>query len=331
MPKNNMGIRDIAKLAGVSVATVSRVINTPELATPATREKVRAIIREHHYIPNLTARNLYAKESNSFALFVYDLENPFFIALVKELHKIAFRDKRTFLICDTENNEEKEREYFRYCEGIRTKGVIFTEGEDNPIFHMETNQRIAIMDRSHSPKHSCVRSDNRAGMFTLVDYLYNLNHRTFGFAGLNDEMFSCSDRRDAFVEALRERGIEIPEENFFRGGMNPYTGVHAVDYFCTLKNRPTAIVCANDQVAQGVVMRANQMGVKIPEDFSVVGFDGCIPDYFTPKITTVRQNIPEIAANLYDCIFGEDSLPAEHVVDVRLEIGDSCARAVPRV
>ncbi len=195
MHKDNLGIREIAKIAGVSVATVSRVINTPDKTAPATREKVRAVIERYQYVPNLTARDMYGKDSNSFALFVYDLENPFFISLIKELHKIALQHKRTLLICDTESDAAKEREYFLYCKGIRVQGIIVTEGYENFFSNDTTNYRIAVMDRKGGPHYSCVRSDNRSGVITLVDYLYNLNHRRFGFAGLTDNIFSCAERK----------------------------------------------------------------------------------------------------------------------------------------
>ena len=326
MSDHRIGIRGIAKLAGVSVATVSRVINSPDKVSPATLDSVNHIINKYNYIPNLNARNLYAKESNSFALFVYDLENPFFIALVKELNKIAFKHKRTLLICDTENNADKEREYFLYCQGIRTRGIIVTEGYINTVFYSESNQRIAILDRHDGIKGSCVRSNHRAGIFSAVDYLYNLNHRKFAFAGYTSNFYSVAERRAAFIEALDARDIPINDNYIFEGSMTCQTGKKALDYFCSLSSPPTAIVCANDQVALGVFMRAQQIGIRIAEDLSIIGFDGCLPDYLNTKITTIRQDIPRIAAELFECIFSEDSTPHDSIVDVSLEVGDSCAR-----
>lgn len=326
MPKKNLGIRDIARLSGVSVATVSRVINTPEMTSDKVRERVNEIIEQYHYVPNLMARDLFAQTSKSFALFVYDLENPFFVSLVKELHKIAFEHKCTLLICDTETSAEKEMEYFRYCEGIRTKGIIFTEGFSSLHFLEKSTQTIAFLDRGVDTKYPVVRSDNGAGVSMLVDYLYNLNHRLFGFAGYAENTCSCADRCHAFLEALSARGITVSPEYIFYGDMTPNCGVRAMDYFFSLKDRPTAIVCANDQVARGFIARASKMGLCVPQDFSIVGFDGCNPEYFYPQITTIRQDIRKLAENLFDCIFGENEGPGVRVVDVSLVVGDSCRK-----
>lgn len=328
MTKKSIGIREVAALAGVSVATVSRVINTPELTAEETRQRVNAVIQQHHYVPNLVARGLYTQNSNSFALFVYDLENPFFIALVKELHKIAFERKCTLLICDTESSPEKEKEYFHYCEGIRTRGIIFTEGFQHPDFLRNTEQALAFLDRDVGTGYASVRSDNRSGISMLMDYLYNLGHRIFGFAGYSPSACSCAGRMEAFSETLRVRGLPSPPENVFCGPMTPDTGVRSLDYFCTLRERPTAVVCANDQVARGLIVRANKLGLSIPGDFSVVGFDGCAPDYFYPSITTIRQDVPSLARELFACVSGEylQNGPREHVVPVSLVIGDSCSK-----
>lgn len=327
MVKKNMGIREIAKMAGVSVATVSRVINTPELASGKMREKVSAVIEEYHYVPNLGARNLFAQTSNSIALFVYDLENPFFVALVKELNKIALERKCTLLICDTESDLEKEWDYLQYCEGIRTKGIIFTEGFNNNMFiKNNTHQTLVFLDRHVSSKFTTVKSDNKAGIAMLIDYLYNLGHRVFGFAGFNENVTSSIERRDAFTASLAEKDIYMSPEYIFRGDLIPDTGIKALDYFCLLKVPPTAIVCANDQIARGFIARANKMGMSVPDDFSVVGFDGCNPDYFYPKITTVRQDVHQIAIELFDSIFLDDYEPKERIIDVSFSIGDSCKK-----
>lgn len=329
MTKKRLGIRDIAKLAGVSVATVSRVINTPELTSEAVREKVSRIIEEYNYVPNITAGNLYSKNSNSFALFVYDLENPFFIALIKELHKIAFQKKCTLLICDTENSPEKEMEYFKYCEGIRTRGIIFTEGSSNSLSLEKSTQTFVFEDREISPQFSTVKSDNRKGISMAVDYLYNLDHRRIAFVGFDPEMNSGRERKEAYVDSLAEKGITPPDEYIFHGRMTPLTGVQALDYFSALKQPPTAVVCANDQIARGFILRASKMSLSVPGDFSVVGFDGCNPEFFYPAITTVQQNIPLIAQKLFECIFSENenAAPQSHMLDVSLVIGDSCRKA----
>ena len=102
-----LNIRDIAKLAGVSTATVSRVLNHPELTSPEIRARVQAIVQEHHYVPNQMVKSLFSHPADSIAVFVYDMANPFFIALIQELNRVAFDHKHALLICDTSNDIQK--------------------------------------------------------------------------------------------------------------------------------------------------------------------------------------------------------------------------------
>ena len=113
MDNNFLGIREIAQMANVSTATVSRVINHPEKCSEQTRKKVEKIIQENNYIPNETIKNIFSKSSNTIAIFIYDISNPFFTNLIMELNNICFKEHYTLLICDTENDIEKEKEYLK--------------------------------------------------------------------------------------------------------------------------------------------------------------------------------------------------------------------------
>lgn len=327
MNKKNIGIREIAQLAGVSVATVSRVINNTGNTSEETRERVNKIVKEYNYVPNIVAKNMYSSNSNSIAIFMLDLDNPFFIALIKALNSIAIENGYTLLICDSENCPEKEMEYLKYCQGIRTKGIIVTEGHSSS-FHKQNirNTNIVFHDRYISPEFSTVKSDNEKGVKMLIDYLYNLNHKQFAFVGWMPTIKSSLERKNAFEEALNDKGINVSDEYFFQGNLNMQTGVDAMDYFCSLSNRPTAIVCGNDQVAKGFITRAHMFNIKIPDDFSVVGFDGSSQDYFYPKITTIKQDVKTLAQKLFDCVISSDEEVQFHIVDVSMVIGDSCKK-----
>ncbi len=326
--RQHIGIRDIAKAAGVSVATVSRVLNTPEKTTQETRDKVNKVIKEYNYVPNMLVRDIYQKTSNCIAVFILDIEIPFFVQLIKELNNIAFENKYSLIVCNTENNPEKEKEYLRFCEGIRTKGIIFTEGHTKEVFSSPaSNQTLVFHDRYVGDGYSSVVADNVKGVKMLVDYLCNLGHTKFAFIGDNPLAISAQERKKAFLEALEQKGIEVPDEYIIKGDWRAQVGVNALDYICTLPDRPTAIVCSNDTIARGFIVRANKMGLRVPLDFSVVGFDGCSPEYFYPKITTVKQDVKKIAKNLFEAvILPSDSEPRHVTLDVKMEIGDSCHR-----
>ncbi len=323
--KKYFGIRDIAKIAGVSTATVSRVINSPNSTSEAVRKKVMEVIDEYNYVPNQMAKNLFSKTSNSIAIFVYDMENPFFTSLVKKLNNIAFKNKYTLLICDTENNIDKEREYLNYCKSIRTSGIILTEGVNYDLYSSDS-QTIACLDRSADTKFSTVRSDNVKGIRMLIDYLYNLNHRKIAFAGAMDEFQTATERKNSYISSLESHDIHINEDYIFTGHFNYETGVKALNYFWSLNEKPTAIVCANDQIAKGLIMEAYKLNISVPDDLSVVGFDGIVSPYFYPRITTIEQNIKKIAKSLFKAITSKTHTPVHDIIDVSIVIGESCKK-----
>jgi len=325
--KKYFGIRDIARIAGVSTATVSRVINHPDATSPEIREKVEAIIKEYNYVPNQMAKNLFSQESNSIAVFIYDVSNPFFTNLIKELNNIAFENKCTLIVCDTENNKEKEIQYLRYCQSIRCNKIILTEGVNYDLYKdLNNTQTIACLDRYSDRRFSTVTSDNYSGIKKLVDYLYNLNHRKIAFAGAIKDYNTANVRKQSYLDALESHHLKIRDDLvFFSDRFSYETGVKALDYFWSLNDRPTAVICANDQIAQGLIMRAYNLKISIPDDLSVAGFDGVDHQYFYPKITTIKQDIRKIAETLFKAVSvtTQESLLHE-IIDIEFIIGESC-------
>ncbi len=319
-----LGIRDIAKLAGVSVATVSRVMNSPELTSDETRRKVEAVIKSNNYTPNLLATSLFSKRSNAIALFILDIENPFYVALIKYLNAIALESKYTLLVCNTENDPELEKKYLEYCDSMRITGIIVTEGYSNTVhFKSLSERKIAFLERK-SKTHCVVSSDNDKAIRLLVDYFYNLNHRKIAFVGFDENISSMLNRKIAYTKYLEAKGLEIDEKYIFSGKFSTATGANAVDYFCSLSEKPSAVICANDQIARGFILRCNKIGLSIPNDFSVAGIDGYNNEYFHLDLTTIKQDIKRIAQLLFDCVTNDEDIVCDTVVDVSLSIGDTC-------
>lgn len=327
MAKIYLGIREIAKLSGVSVATVSRAINTPEKVSPQTLQQVQKVISEYNYTPNIQAKEIFSQQNRSIAIFVLDLNIPFFTELIRELSRISFNNNYTLLIFNTENDAKKEEAYLQYCLGTRTKGIIITEGSTLTLdISKIPKQNLVFHDRFISSEYSSVLCDNSKGIKQLVDYLYNLNHRNFAFIGESVDCTSIHERQLAFINALKEKDIDIPDCNIIRGDWTQRTGVIGFDKIYALSNKPTAIVCANDAIARGFITRANKLHSRIPEDFSIVGFDGVSHEYFYPHITTIKQNIKQIAKELFKSVTQERHQPRHIVLDVEMVIGDSCRR-----
>lgn len=329
MPSNGepyIGIRDIARLAGVSIATVSRVINHPEFTSPETRARVQAVIDEQHYVPNQTAKSLFTRASNSVALFVYDMSNPFFISLIQELNQVAFRYKHTLLICDTSNDAKKEQEYLDYCTAIRVKGIILTEGFDVVATSEGLRVPLVMFDRSGLKTWSSVQSDNVQSVVRAVNYLYNLNHRRIGCIAPDEGLLSISNRLEGYRQAAEHLKIYHPEYVFSQAlSLNVETGVQALNYFLSLPEPPTAIVCANDMIAHGVILRARELNITLPQDLSVIGFDGIDSPLFHDSLTTIRQNIPAIAETLFKLCLHPPDKPQRIIIPTEFIPGSTCS------
>lgn len=327
MPAKNISVREIARLTGFSISTVSRVLNNARNVSEETRAKIQRVINEYNYVPNISAKNLFSKHSRTVAIFILDIFNPFFASLVKELSAIAINNDYALFICDTENDPEIERKYINYCIGIRVKGVIFTEGNmTNITAYHDDSINFVFHDRFHASQASSVDCDNKKGIDLAVDYLYNLNHRRFAFVGYSENIMSACERRDAFIAALRKKGINISENNIIPGDLTFETGALALNAICALPEKPTAVICCNDQIAKGFIVKANSINMKIPEDFSVIGFDGVDNHLFYPKLTTVRQNVHHIAEKLFALATKAGREVEHHTIDVALDVRDSCQK-----
>lgn len=323
-------IREIAELAGVSTATVSRVLNTPEKTSEAVQDKVMHLVEKYNYVPNQMVKNIFSKTSTTIAVFVYDMNNPFFTSIIFALNRYAFAQGYHLIICDTENNPEREAEYLRYCQSTRVNSLILTEGASSKICELAANSTwITLLDRTFKDKdYPTVTSDSKLGIRTSIDYLENLNHSKIAFIAGPQQTQTGIHRLNAFTEYMKERKLPIPPEYIFRGDFSVKTGYNALEYFLSLKEKPTAIICSNDEIAKGVVFRANALGVIIPDNLSIIGFDGTSGDYFYPKLTTVSQDIEEIARLLmHEATEGKlNNSTTKHIVPVKLVIGDTCKR-----
>ncbi|GAB2046488.1 LacI family DNA-binding transcriptional regulator [Agathobaculum sp. TL06] len=325
--KTYLGIRDIARLAGVSIATVSRVLNDPKTTTEKSRKKVMDIVERYNYVPNIAAKNLYSGHSNSIALFVYDMTNPFYTQFIKYFNNIAMDNGYTVIIYDAEDSEEREKKFLEFCRGIRVAGIVYTAGSTRELIGgggEAFDFPIVVIDRKgFGDKASySVRANYYKGLSLLVGHIASLNHKEIGFITGPISIFSARERLNGFIDAMAERGLSIREEWIYRGNYKISGGLEAYDYFASLKDQPTAVIASNDRLAQGFILRANECGRRIPEDISICGFDGFLTDFY-PPITTVKQDLKLIAEAAFSKLIGRDEgmPPEELVTDVTLQIG----------
>ena len=324
-------IADIAKMANVSKATVSRVLNTPKIVNKAQRENILRIIDETGYIPNQFARKLGKSETAwGTALFVYDIINPYFAMIIRGLTGLAMKKGMPMFVFETLNNTEREVFYLKTLAHNKVSGVILTAGiSEEIVAKAKENFPVVIIDQ-HCPNLSIpeVASDNFNGARKAVEYLIRLNHRKIGFIAGPSSWITAKNRMDGYSAAMKKAGLEIREEFIFQGDFQIQPGREALRHFTSLNEWPTAIFASNDQMAIGFMNQAQIMNIRIPEDFSLIGFDGTPSSMqMRPKLTTIQQDVGSICNKsielLVKTIAGED-VADRYLIDTKMIIGDTC-------
>ena len=328
-------INDIARLAGVSKKTVSRIINHSPLVRPDTRARVEALMLEVGYVPDPMARGLAFRRSFLVGM-VYDNPTAQFIVNMQYGALDAMRDSGFELVvhpCDSESPD--------YIDGVRRfvqqqklHGVMLIPrvSEDQALADMLADigcryVRIAAVALDE-PERMVVTHD-RDGAAEAADYLQSLGHRDIALIAGPEGYRSAVERTAGFVEALAKRGIELPKARIIRAGYTFESGVAAAEKLLAGKRRPTAIFCGNDEMAAGVYRAALRSGISIPQQLSVIGYDDSpLASRLWPPLTSVRRSTRDTgriaAAMLLHDPKTATTAPPAHSVHPHLVVRDSC-------
>lgn len=314
---------------------MSRVLNNPGIVAEPLRSRIRSTVDRLGYRPNPFASRLGSKSGWGLALFVFDILNPFFARIVRKIGHLALEQRIPFTICDTENNEEKERLYLDYLLENRIGGVIFTEGmASSSITRARAHTEVVLIDRECGDEDiAVISSDNYRGARQAVEYLIQLNHERIGFVSGPTGWASAAARKRGYEDALTSAGIDGDPSLVFTGDLRFESGIAALDYFLSQPVWPTAIFCANDQMAFGVHSKATALNISIPGDISLVGFDD-IPVYslHNSVLTTVRQRTDELCERAFSVMLAKlrgesiDESDRAVVVPTELKIGNTCRK-----
>lgn len=334
--KTTITIRDVAKAAGVSVSTVSRVLNNKDDVALETYERIQGVIQRLGYTSSLAARSMRSHRTNVIGLIVADVEDPFSIQVMRGVNR-AITDIDYDLIVYTSGSikkpstAERERHYVSLLNGSITDGIIIVTPAATSF---STSAPVVAVDpNKESPNCPSVLSTNHAGAMAAMEYLIGLGHRRIGFIGGRPDLQSASRRRLGYVDALAEAGLSLDQTLIQVGDFTTETGRVCAQRLLAMAEPPTAIFAANDKSAIGVLEAAREVGLRIPEDLSVVGFDN-IPEagYLNPGLTTVDQFIERMGhmatEMLISLIEGKALDNAPYKIATQLVIRDSC-RAIP--
>lgn len=297
-------IRDVARLAGVSVATVSRALSNPEKVSPESLEKVHKAIAEVSYRPNMLARNFRSARAYAVVVLVPDIANPFYSLFIRALEDRAHQKGYAVLLGDTRGTPEREIEYIRRVETRLADGIVqlrpSSEKSQNNIPADVPCVNACGCEYTSGPS---IRIDNRGAAKSMVNYLISLGHRRIGvISGLKDNPHAI-DRLQGYKEALEEAGIPFEKDLIAEGDFTMWSGLNTAFQFCNMKNRPTAIFSMNDEMAIGAMQTLKNQGIRIPEDMSVTGFDDiAYAKYSDPSLTTISQPAEEMGKMAMDML-----------------------------
>jgi len=326
---------DVARKAGVSVMTVSRVINGQRNVRSQTREKVLEAIRELSYYPNAAARALNRNRANVIEVIIphedYFYSSEYFSELIFGVEKVI-HDSDYNLIFNT-YDPGKESDYAALYKQRKVDGLLIVApaGSDRTIakLHEEDIPFVLINGRGQDLDVSFVDVDNIKGAYLAVEYLYDLGHRRIGIITGNMLVINAQHRLKGYYDALSARGVQAPEDWIFRGNWSEESGYAGFSYFMGLKSPPSAIFCSNDLMAIGAIRAASDLEIQIPAVISIVGFDDIrLSSFVNPRLTTIRQPIDLVgkkaAEILLTLLRGEQGGPYREVLDPELIVRRSC-------
>ena len=305
-----MDIRDVARRAKVSTATVSRTVNHVPTVDAQLAKRVWKAIAELGYYPNRQARALVSGRSHVFGLIVSEITNPFFPEIVQTFETLAVEQKYEILLTSTIHDPKRmELAVRRMIEG-RVDGVaILTFGmEDELLEHLRfRNLPLVFVDVGpKAPRISNIRVDYSHGIRQAVQHLAALRHKRIGFITGPLKLRSAIARKDAFEVSMREIGLPVKPEFIIEGDHRLEGGKRALQEVYKLREQPTALLCSNDMTAIGVMRQAFELGIGVPQELSVVGFDDTrLADFMIPPLTTVQMSQTELATLAFNALLKE--------------------------
>ncbi|NVC93781.1 substrate-binding domain-containing protein [Vibrio natriegens] len=293
-------IKDVAKEAGVSVATVSRVINKSPKASQNSIDAVTLAMRELGYRPNAAARALVSQSTNTIGVLVGDVSDPFFGTLVKSVDNVARENGKHILIGNGYHNADDERRALDLLVNSRCDAlVIHAKGlsDEELIAYAQEVKGMVLINR-HIPElaERCISLDNRKGAFLATEYLIRHGHRKIACIASSHDIEDTYERLQGYQNALKEHGIELSKSYVEYGEPNSDGGEVAMTNLLTKSLEITGIVAYNDYMAAGALATLDQNGFEVPQQVSMVGFDdGLIARFVHPSLTTIRYPIEMMA------------------------------------
>ena len=303
---NKVTIKDIAKKAGVSTATVSHVINKTRYVSDELKVKVYKVMEDADYHPNVMAGSLRRKKTRTIGLIVPDNANPVYAELAKAIENILFSYDFSLMLCNSEHNLTKELQYIKVLRAKRVDGIIVIPAgsqADHINKLVESGLPIVTLDRpvSHLLADT-VLIDHFQGIFDATEYVIGLGHERIAYIDKPFDLPHKFARLKGYQKALKNHGIPMDERLYTKGGVCFADGARAMKTLLFAKPLPTAVLAFDDIIAMGALRTIQDHGLKVPDDISLIGFDDMpLCSYTNPRLTTIyypRYKMAETACEL---------------------------------
>lgn len=309
-----MDIREIAKRAKVSTATVSRTINRVPTVDPQLAKRVWKVVDELGYYPNTQARALVSGKSRIFGLIVSEITNPFFPEIVQSFEDIAVHNNYEILLTSTVHDPKRMELAVRRMIERRVDGVaVLTFGMEESLVEDLRFRKVPLVFVDVGPavaKVSNIRINYQNGIRQAVQHLAALRHTKIAFVSGPPRLRSALARSSAFEESMHEIGLEVTKDYIVAGDHTMEGGMQALTALIALRERPTAVMCSNDMSAIGVMREAYDVGISVPQELSVVGFDDIkLAQFTTPPLTTVQMSQKLLAEYAFKALLAEVEQP----------------------
>ncbi|WP_231618500.1 LacI family DNA-binding transcriptional regulator [Nonomuraea sp. SBT364] len=294
--RRRLSMVDVAAHAGVSVGTVSNVLNRPELVAEPTLRRVRASIKALGFVPSAPARQLRGGSGRSVGVMVRDIGNPFFSEVLPGIETRLSQEQLLLVLCSSSDSIEKEAHYLQILEQHRVPGILITPAGQDISHLVELRRRgigMVLLDRPGADSQLCaVAVDNVRGGELAGAHLLALGHRRIAFLNGPSIVRQCADRREGLVKAVRAAGLDPGEviTEITLPALTPREGEAALELLPLGKGGPTALFCVNDTVALGALRGLERRGITVPHDMAVMGYDDVeFAALLSPSLTSVRQ------------------------------------------
>lgn len=293
MPRVSM--EDVARLADVSLATVSRAIHSPHKVRPATRARVEEAMTRSGYVYNSMAADFTKQRNSMIGLIIFTVKSSIHAQLIEGIQEELAQTRYSLIIANSMYRADRERQFLKLFNERKLAGVIVAEATDanRDYIRLLKEQGIPVVitwEMTEDPTLDCVGIDNYEAARTMTRYLLGLGHRHIGLiVGDYKNIERVRHRYQGYADALAERGVAVRADYVITGEPSPQNGKQAMVTLLGRRPRPTAVFAASDAFAVGAIGAARELGFKVPEDVSVAGFDDVdIAQFYSPPLTTIR-------------------------------------------